>query len=36
VPVAEKAKPRRVEVTTGAKSQSAIEATATEETSAAA
>ena len=36
VPVAEKAKPRRVEISTGAKPQSAIEATATEEKSAAA
>ncbi len=36
VPVAEKAKPRRVEVTTGSTSTAAIEATATEGSSAAA
>ena len=36
VPVAEKAKPRRVEVTTGAKPQAAIEATSTEDAHAAA
>jgi HSP20 family protein len=36
IPIAEKAKPRRVEVTTGAASQTAIEATSTEGSSAAA
>ena len=36
VPVAERAKPRRVEITTGAKSQAAIETTSTESADAAA